>query len=218
MFLFRQTASESMTIKKTGSWKRVRAMLNGRKMTPIIKKHWYRASVTSAAFAVADMKRKIQKNEDYESYKNAFLTIAIKKSTKPLVGTDKGAPLFNSLAWSKVDDKSVFAGVNRKNDFYDIAHVLHFGRTIKVTTKMRAMFYYLWLASSNPKHVGKLTGRAKQLWTFKKGGWKRLKDSTTVIDIPERPFVHRTFEDSDFIKKVHSEYKKALKAAMREAK
>jgi hypothetical protein len=202
-------------LKKTGDWKKLEAVLDSRRMSKEVEKQFLRASIRNGAAAVRDIKKKIQRNEDYSKYANEFLTIAIKKSTKPLIGVEAGAPLFNAIRFEKVDSRTVFSGVRRNDEFHDIARALHFGASTPVTDEMRGMFYHLWLASNDPDHIPNLKGRAKELWRYKQSGWYPLKPSTTRIVMKERPFIQRTFEDKDFLAVVLKNYEDALAIAIR---
>lgn len=208
-----------MGIKLVGDWKRLDTALNGRKLSKHLIPQFQKANLVNAAASIKEVKSKIVKREDAASYANAFLTIAIKKSTKPLIGLEAGAPLFNALTWKKINKRKVFAGVHYTNRFHDIARALHDGTVFRVTNEMRGLFYHLWLASNDPSHVPKLTGRAAKLWKAMPGGWKKLKDSTTTIALKERPFIKRVFEDKTFITRtVRKNYNIAVENAFRKNK
>jgi len=145
--------------------------------------------------------------------RNAKLTQAIKKDKKPLV--DSGL-LFQSITSQVEDDFTVFVGVLRTSDKYNIAIVVHEGVTIAVTPEMRGMFFALWRASSGELDPGKLTGRAAILFERMQTGWKPLAADTKAIVIPERPFFKVAFANTQMIKKVRDNWKKALEASFRE--
>lgn len=120
--------------------------------------------------------------------RNAPVTTAIKGSARPLVNTGQLAKSINSKQsdWDRVD-----VGVLRKgrvrdpdsgrfkkgdNDILNVAAVLHFGATIKVTEKMRNFFAMM----------------SRQ----KPGEFTPLRQSTKVIVIPPRPFLESAIKKS----------------------
>lgn len=138
---------------------------------------------------------------------NAALTIAIKKSSKPLV--DQGT-LFQSITSQVVDDFTAFVGVLRSSPAYDLVQTLHEGVRIKVTQKMRGLFYMLWRASTGNIDSGRLTGRAAELWARMPGGWFPLAASTKVIVIPPRRFILAAFRAKGVIDQCRRNWEKAL--------
>lgn len=144
---------------------------------------------------------------------NAPLTKLIKKSAKPLV--DSGL-FFQSITSKVKDDFTVFVGVLRTSERYNLIVVLHEGEVIKVTPAMRGMFFMLWRASTGEIEPSALTGRAAELWARKPGGWFPLRDSTTVIVIKARPFSRMAFDNPQFRKTVRDNWNKALAATFKD--
>jgi hypothetical protein len=82
---------------------------------------------------------------------------------------------------------------------------------------MRALFFWLWLASVDPKrHAKNLKGRAKELWERKKGGWRKISDETEAIRIPGRPFIKVKFDDPAVKAKVEELLAAGVDAGFRE--
>jgi hypothetical protein len=146
---------------------------------------------------------------------NAPLTKFIKHSDKPLADTGL---LFQSITSKVHDDFTVFVGVLRTSERYDIIRTIHDGQVIKVTPAMRGMFFMLWRASIGEIDSGTLTGRAAALWTRQPGGWFPLRDDTTVIVIPSRQFMRIAFANPQFKKLVRENWSKAVAASFKEQK
>lgn len=144
--------------------------------------------------------------------RNAALTQAIKGGDKPLVDSSE---LFNSVAAQVVDDFTVFVGVSRTNGAYNIAAIVHEGATIRVTPKMRALFFALWQVSIGNMSATKLSARGKELYA-KSTDWKPLRQSTTVIRIPARKFVEIALSDPTLIAKAKANWTRGLNAAFKE--
>lgn len=184
----------------------------------IINKHLIRAT-TRNGNQVAALARQVIKSSPYA--KNADLTISLKKSSRPLVDS---ASLFKAITSKRVSDFEVFVGVLRTNKSYDIAETLHgsigspYAKLIPVTAKMRMMFLLLHKASIDPKFVEYLKGRAKELWDLKPGGWSQLKEGTTHIKIPSRPFMEIAIRDPKTIEIVKRNWEKGLDDAFKEIK
>lgn len=146
---------------------------------------------------------------------NAPLTKLIKNSEKPLV--DSGL-LFQSITSKVHDDFTVFIGVLRTSDRYNIVRTLHDGEHIKVTPAMRGMFFMLWRASIGEIDPSSLTGRAAALWARQPGGWYPLREDTVVIVIPGRQFMRIAFANPQFKKLVRDNWSKAVAASFKEQK
>lgn len=121
---------------------------------------------------------------------NSPLTIWLKKSSKPLVNH---ADLLGSVS-GKVGSNwySFTVGVKRRTPSgKNLAHMLETGFTIKVTDKMRALFWY---------------------WAKESGGrFKALKKSTTAIRVKPRPYMKQAFfDDIAFQTLVQKSWKDAI--------
>jgi len=184
----------------------------------IINKHLVRATIRNGN-QVAALARKVIKSSPYAE--NAALTVALKKSSRPLVDS---ASLFKAITSKRISDFEVFVGVMRTHKSYNIAETLHgsmgsqYAKLIPVTSKMRLMFYLLHKASVNPLLIKDLKGRAKELWSLKPGGWSALGEGTTHIKIPSRPFMEITIRSPEVIMTVKKNWEKGLDNAFKEIK
>lgn len=181
-------------IKLSDNWKKLdKKLLNSRKD---LRKHIRRATGVIGKKGEALARREITEGK-YEP--NRPLTVALKGGrNEPLKGDRPGAPLFKAITSKIVEEMSVFIGILQANKEYNIARAIHDGVSIKVTEKMRNLFYVLWLKEHNPSL--KLTGRAEELWNKMPGGWLPLKSSTTAITIPSRPFIENVWKKGDIQK------------------
>lgn len=202
--------SMSTKIKLSKDWKKLEKALS--KSGPVVRKHIRRATQFIGKKGEALIRNEIT-NGNYEP--NRPLTVALKGGrNEPLKGTRAGAPLFKSITSKIIDDFTVFIGVLQTNEGYNIAVTIHEGKTIKVTEKMRNMFYVLWLKSIKPSV--QLTGRAEELWEQMPGGWLPLKKETTSIHITSRPFIKKVWNDGELQKIATIFWNEALSAAFKE--
>jgi len=145
---------------------------------------------------------------------NAALTIALKGSSKPLVGRTNA--LFDSVKAIQSQWNRAFIGVLRKDPAHDVAETVHNGKEIPVTKKMRGMFWILFLVSQGRYPASVLTGRAAELWSMMPGGWKPLSKSTIVIKVPPRPFIKGVFDDDAIGAIVLKNWQDAIERAIKE--
>lgn len=200
-------------IKKNRAWKNIGNKLDPTKNIKIINKHVNRATALNAKIVETEIRNGI-KQGGFAA--NAPLTVAMKGENKPLVGLDSGAQLFQAITTSNLDDNSVFVGVLKRDDFYDIARTIHDGVTISVTPAMRALFMSLWLASMGEISPDELSTRGKELYDHMSDGWKPLRKDTKSITIPARPFINKAIEN-DKVKQISSKnWNMSLKAAFKE--
>jgi hypothetical protein len=143
--------------------------------------------------------------------RNAPLTIAIKHSSKPLVHSGE---LFQGLTTQVIDDFTAITGIMRTNEKYDIAATITNGVKIKVTDRMRGMFFRLWLADQAGSPDG-LEGRALELWNAAGGaiGWKPLSESTSVIVIPPRPWHRLATRAAGYKETIRENWRRAIQMA-----
>jgi hypothetical protein len=200
----------AVKIKLSKDWKRLDKALA--KSGPTARKHVKRATAFIGKQGVALIRNEISSG-NYEP--NRPLTVALKGGkNEPLKGDRPGAPLFKSITSKIVNDFTVFVGVLQTNAGYNIALTIHEGVSIKVTEKMRGLFYVLWLKGERPSID--LSGRAKELWDKMPGGWKPLKVSTTAIKISSRPFIKNAWNKGELQKIASRFWNEALAAAFRE--
>jgi hypothetical protein len=200
----------SAKIKLSKDWKRLEKAMD--KNGPTIRKHIRRATAFIGKKGEAIIRDEIA-NGSYEP--NRPLTVALKGGkNEPLKGDRPGAPLFKSITSKIINDFTVFIGILQTSKKYNIALTIHEGVAVKVTEKMRGLFYILWLKEQRPSI--ELTGRAKELWDKMPGGWLPLKASTTAIDIPSRPFIKNAWNKGGLQKLAVKFWDSALKAAFKE--
>jgi len=185
--------------------------LDARGFDAASRRHMRRATELNGKVAEKIQRQTIQSGKSLQ--KNAALTQAIKGADKPAVDTGL---LFQSITSKVIDDFTVVVGVLRTSEAYNIAVIVHEGAKVKVTPKMRGMFYALWKASKGELDPGKLTGRAKELFARQPDGWLPLDADTEVIIIPGRPWAEIAFRNTQMIKQTRDNWKLALEAAFRE--
>lgn len=187
---------------------------------PTLRKHVGKGTKRNAVVARKFVRQEIRRGIPP---RNAELTARLKskggrKTTKPIVGTP-GADLWNAIDWTVEDWNAAFIGVKRTAKEFNVAEIVHQGRSIRVTEKMRHMFRVLAWASKAPGVRPHLEGRALELWEA--GGrwktkWKPLKASTKAIIIPKRPFFRYAFQDPKLKKIVKENWNRSVWNAMKE--
>lgn len=203
--------------KKTKDWKKFEKAF-GSIARKAIKRHMTRATLLNGKLLEKIIRQSIQSG-DFTP--NAPLTEAIKRDNKPLVGVETGAQLFKAITSKSITGdtpfkSSVFVGVLRTNEFYNIARTIHDGKTIAVTKRMRGLFLGLALASQGKIDKGKLSQRGRDLFDYMNKGWKPLKKNTTRIVIPPREFISDAFKDGALRKLARKNWQQALQAAFAE--
>jgi hypothetical protein len=198
-------------VRLKGDYKKLdRALRRAPKAT---RRHMRRATAFIGRKGAAIIRQEIR-NGTYEP--NAPLTVAIKGAQEPLKGYRAGAPLFKAVTSKIIDDFTVFIGVLQTNREYNIARTVHEGVTIKVTPRMRGLFFVLWKKEHDPTIV--LEGRAAELWEQMSEGWLPLKESTTAIVIPSRPFIKNAWFKGGIQSIAKKIWGEAVRAALKEAK
>jgi len=173
-------------------------------------------AMTLSTIAVRDeIRRKIQSGV---APGNAGLTSMLKGSSKPLIGITN--QLWLSVTNVVISWKEGFAGVNRKSgtagiSTMDIAQTVHDGAVIPVTSKMRNMFFMLWMASEGKMDPADLRGRAKEMFEQAKGDFYPLSPNTRQIIIPGRPFLLLAAKDPKLLKRLEDIWARALRSALR---
>lgn len=178
-----------MTIKfrKDKRWKAFEQALDSRRFLAAAKSRVKRATHENAERAVVAVDSAVRRKRFAA---NAALTVFAKGSSVPL-RAERGISAsleVKDTAWNKA-----WVGVPRGSPDFVAASAVHEGATLKVTDKVRAMFWALFLASQGRLDPAQLSGRARELWEAKPGGWFPLKDSTTQIVVPPRPFIEEAF-------------------------
>lgn len=145
---------------------------------------------------------------------NAPLTLLLKQGNTPLKAGGKNRGLFKSISTKTMGPNKLFVGFTKSNKFYSRAKLLHDGGAIKVTHKMRMMFFALWMVSAGHMEPSKLTGRARELWKLNQE-WYPLNEGTKAIKIPGRPFIEEAFKDPEVIKKARAAFIIAINRTIR---
>lgn len=190
---------------KDANWKKFQSALSSSNYTAKAKSIMRTATGQNALYIQGEARKRISPKRMYE--KNAALTLEIKGSkTAPLVDTARR--IWQAISIDVQDWNRAFVGVKMSDGSYDLAKALHDGVSIKVTAKMRSMFFYLWLKSLGRDVT--LTGRAAALWKRWPGDWKPLRDSTQAIVIPERRFLLGVIEDPVVLRNVRKVWAQAM--------
>lgn len=191
---------------------RIDLALDPKKMDAAMRRRLNKATRLNGKFAEKEARRVIQSGSGLEN--NAALTAAIKGGDKAGVGLT--AEMFRAITSTAINDTTGFVGVLRTDESFNVAQIVHDGTTIPVTKAMKGMFFFLWKASIGELDPSKLTGRARELWGHMDNGWKPIKDSTTAIVVPSRPFLEIAFQSTALKKKVKANWLLAVQGAVRE--
>lgn len=215
-----------------GGFKALEHALDPTKFKGRLKANIQRANRLNGVVMVKHIRKVIQAGD---FVRNAALTRAIKRSSKPLV--DEGSHLFQAITSVAVGENAVFVGVLQRDEFHDIARAIHNGTSIPVTDAMRNLFAVLARASAGEMDPALLTGRAAELWERMPGRigggnvrrsadgkfiprsqwgqfvWKPLSPNTTVIVIPPRPFIAKAFDDQSVRRLITQNWVSAIEAA-----
>lgn len=197
--------------KKTSGWKKLEKAFNRHRFNKAMRANIRRATQLNAEVAERAIRKTIEGGGFAE---NRPLTMAIKKSSQPLV--DQGHSLYQAIGSQIKDDLTAWVGVAKTEGFYNVAVALHEGTSIAVTPAMRNLFFVLWKVSIGDWAPGKLKGRAAELWERMPGDWWKLKDSTKAIKIKGRPFIKVAFDDENLRKQVRRNWGTAINRAMSE--
>lgn len=197
------------TIKFHG-FKKIEHALDDKRFSTVLRAHIRKANVKIGLHARKTV-RDVVKSSILT--KNRPLTIAIKGSEKSMV--DRG-DFWQSLTYKVISDLQVFVGVLQQSAEYNIAKVLHDGVVIPVTPQMRGLFWALWQVSIGAMPKSNLSERGQELIEQMPEGWKPLKDSTTAIIIPSRPFIRIAFENKSLEAYARQMWSSATAAAFKE--
>lgn len=161
------------------------------------------------------LQREIRKGITDRRYaKNAKLTMLLKRGRRPLIET--GDLLRGIQGWAMAWNKG-FAGLFRAGPWgadLGLAEALHEGFSIRVTSRMRAMFRALSFKAHGWDVT--LTGRAKELWDKNPNvPWRALAPGTTAIHVPGRPFIGAVFQDKSVRRRIFKTWIEAVERAVR---
>jgi len=196
-------------------WKGFSKAIDPKHAGPILKKHVGRATARNGHAVRKLVRQYIKAGVPPE---NKPLTALFKKgSTHPITGTP-GADLFNSIASVVHDWRTAYVGATRAEGDANIAEIVHEGRVIKVTDKMRGMFWLLWLVSRGRVSPEKLTGRAAEIYQQTDGakGIKPIAKATQAIVIPRRPYLQDVIEDPTTHQVLDTNWTRAVAATLKE--
>jgi len=196
------------SITLTGPWSKLTAIMSPAVASGRIAREMGNATRANGAIVRKEIRRTLQRGLNPA---NAPLTVMIKGSSKP--GVDSGE-LFKAITSVVIDHYTAEIGVRKGNPEADYARMLHDGGRIKVTQKMRTMFGYLADVSAGNRSESELTGRAAELYRRRPGGWRALRESTTHIRIPARPFIAQTMDDESIKRRIGRNWLKAWSAGL----
>lgn len=197
----------NVSIQLDGNWRVLIDGLSPKTLMRGMQKHIKRGTTKNAIAIRRQIRQEIKKGVPP---RNAPLTKAIKGGTKPIVGT-AGADMFNAITYSVPAWDTAFIGLLRTNKNYNVGKVVHNGAVIKVTKKMRVMFWYLWKTSIGSFAPSLLEGRAKIIWNESKTKkFYPLEDSTKAIVIPKRPFIRYAMKDPSLLRVVRTHWLNAI--------
>ena len=197
------------TLTKNKGWKQYEKAMNSKTFMRRLQRHKKKAFDRIAREII----RGALKTGSFSFKKNAPLTLLLKSGSQPLV--DTGSKLSAVVETRTLSKDKLFIGITTANKFYARAKIIHEGGTIKVTQKMRNMFFFLWLVSKGDMSPSQLSGRAAELYALNQE-WYPLKASTRAIKIPGRPFMEEIFKDKVILEKARREFIKAINDTIRE--
>lgn len=195
--------------RMTGNWNKLRMLLHPGKFSARLKKEVKKATAWNAAYVAKAARKQISKGM---SPANAALTQLIKGQNKPLIDS---SAMWDSIWFQLLSWQTAFVGVLRTSDSFNVAEIVHDGSAVKVTQRMRAMFRWLYWASTGKVQPNQLTGAAAELWQRNPAAiWRPLRASTEAIIIPARPFMANAFDDGDVAAVVISNWHNAVDRAL----
>lgn len=211
-------------LKLGDGWLILKKALDPKLDQALLEKYVGKATAANAQIARKEIRSYIKEGAQDESggVYVAALTNFIKHDPKPIIGTP-GADMFNSIVGAQLNWRQAVVGVKRTSKLQNIAEVVHNGKTIKVTEKMRNMFRLLWLVSIGKMDKEKLTERPRQLYDWAtKGGkkssaaFKKWGPGKNQIIIPARPFITKTLEKTVVKKQIEKTWNDAVKYVVKQ--
>ena len=200
---------------KFGDWKRAARTLNPRGFQRRLNQAVARAHNRVGQYFVGQAVRAIREGKYLA---NRPVTLAFKKTTKPLVSGGTGGDLFKAITFD-VDTRTngLMVGLNRQTKSKDgksvanIGAILHEGATIDVQQNPQVRRFVWW--KLHQVAAGNMEGdqaRAQEILDLAKQGGIQGKG---VYVIKKRPFIQAIVEDKVF----QARYKKELERAVQEA-
>lgn len=204
----------------TGDWAKMHAILDPARFKSDLNQNMMRATIEVGLWVSAEIRRRIRARR-YTS--NNPFTVLLKRSSTPLV--DDG-DLFGAITHKPVDETSVFVGIFRNitddtgRNLANLAELLHEGGAVPVTEAMRNMFRVLAAVGRGELKRTQLRGRAAELAQElgqRLKQLKPLKDSTTIIRVPPRPFLKAVFTDPKVLARIKKTWERAYSTTFKEA-
>lgn len=206
------------SFKLKGDWKKFKKLVNSKEFKGRLEKNFKIATKANAML----VKRRIRwyiKNS-VKAKPNAPLTVLIKGSSRP---SFDGGDLFAGITEKIISSHEALIGVIKGTvtaqgeDLGKVAEIVHNGASIPVTSSMRGLFFYLWLAGQGKIPISSLTGRAAELADRLKDELSQirpLKSSTNLIVIPARPFIADAMRSASLKKKVKENWENAIQKSL----
>jgi len=209
----------AIEMKFDSGWKQFKNKTDAKKFEAAVSSALSKATTINALFMRRQVRAAISKGGVYEA--NRPLTVAIKKSTKPLVEAMKGGgnTLFSAINYRMTDKATAFVGVMRQGTtatsqgllHVNVAEMLHEGYVITVTPKMRGLFSSVYMLQHGLMKEEDASPRALFLARkSKKGSIKPIGINVKAMVVPPRPFIRIPFEDPNNVAKVKANWTKAL--------
>lgn len=203
-------------MKFTGNWEQFSKITSPRRFSSTLKDTVGKATKANAELVAEEAQKNI-KSRKYSA--NAGLTILLKGGKQPLVESGALHEALGSISLRLNSWKTAYIGIKRKgDDKVDVASVVHNGAIIKVTDKMRDMFALLYRVGRGQEDRNKLKGRAAEI--AKKLGsrlkeLRPIKNSTTSIVIPSRPFLSDVFKNKTVMAKIRNNWASAVETSIK---
>jgi hypothetical protein len=203
-------ANGEFRIAFKGQWDKAMRITNPREFERRMRLYIGVATNRNVLKSVAKIRDVIKEGQFPE---NQPLTIALKGSSKPLIG--RTGALWQSISPSRISWNIGFAGIKRGTisggkNYYNIGMLLHKGFKIKdlggKNIKVRNLFKLLAAASAGTFNPGLLRGRAAELWAINKK-WYPVNKNEIVV----KP---RRFIKSAFTKELKEDCRREWKEAM----
>lgn len=202
-------AGDKIYVEFVGPWKKIADSLTAKEWEKNFKREANAATKINALIIQRLIKAAIA-NAKVHGRGLSGLTAAIKGSTSPLI--DHG-DLMASVSHEIISPFEAHIGILRSagEEMVNIAKIVHNGKTIRVSGKMRAMFAALHAVSAGRMSPADLrSGRADALWRrFSSSSpgdvWPTL-DGVAKIVIPPRPFLSWALQSKEMTDKVLMNY------------
>lgn len=214
--------ADEFKVTEFGPWQRLPEWLKARNVRARLQKEYGRAAVVNARTLQKSIVNAIMTAKSWAAPLSPMTTILRGGSSSPLYRYgDLAAAINTRIAGGyKRVHVGILEGTERKRGIARIAATLEKGAVIRVTGRMRRMFKALNSATKQA-----ITGRGKYTVSNLRRPHVRalanasieageiipaLKESTTVLIIPPRPFLAKGFNDPVVRRKIHKNYDNAM--------